>query len=87
LVGPSDARIPNFHKLAAQGLSFGTNASSLRYQIPKGWKLRLYRHKDFKSKKNDHLDLIGDGCLRTRPNLKKQSFGDKAESCEYLPVY
>ncbi|MDH4035461.1 MAG: hypothetical protein OEV80_16830, partial [candidate division Zixibacteria bacterium] len=83
LVGRSDAKIADFSKLAVQGLSFGKNLSSVRYQIPKGWKLRLYRHKNFRTK-NDHYDLIGNGRLKTERDLNKVKFGDKTYSCEYL---
>jgi hypothetical protein len=86
LVGPSDARIADFSKLAVQGLSFGRQLSSVRYQIPKGWKLRLYRHKNFRTKNNDHRDLPGNGRLKEVPDLKKLKFGDKTRSCEILKV-
>lgn len=82
--GADDATISDFLKLAVQSRPFDKAVSSVRYQIPLGKSLRLYRHKDFRSKNNDYLDLVGDGKLQTRADLKKDGFGDKTLSCQLV---
>ncbi|MDF1545678.1 MAG: hypothetical protein P1R58_11315, partial [bacterium] len=84
LKGSRDAEIPDYSRLVVQGKGFNGEASSVRYQIPSGKRLRLYRKKNYKSKESDCLDLVGSGKLKLISDLKKSGFGDKLKSSRFV---
>ncbi len=84
IVGRRDARIPDFAQVSVQAKAFGKSVSSIRFQIPVGKALRLYRHQDFVSRDNDHFDLVGTGRVEEHADLKDVGFGDKTRSCQFV---
>ena len=62
---------------------FGDKASSVRWQIPKGYKVELYDDANYRDRK---LELIGDGRLKEIKNLDLKKFGDKTSSLKWVKI-
>ncbi len=88
VIGKTGARLPDYGKLFVEGSGFDDRVSSVRYQIPRGHKYRLYKDKAFAGRKSgtDYIDLVGSGAVEEIANLKHKphSFGDKISSSQYI---
>lgn len=84
--------LENYFRIHVQGEQFDDQVSSVRFQLPKGKKYRLYENKKFNKVPGKTLDLVGTGHVEEIENLKKQkdssgkkrAFGDKVSSSKYV---
>jgi len=60
---------------------FGDKASSVRWQIPKGYKCVLYDDNGYRDRK---IELVGNGLLQEIKDLDTKNFGDKTSSAKWL---
>ena len=53
------ASIVDYNKIRVKDEGFGDDLRSVRFQLPVGKTYRLFKHKDFKPKNNETIDLVG----------------------------
>lgn len=85
LVGTAHTSLANFSNVYVGGQMMNNQISSVRFQLPKGTTYTLYNNTDF-DVSNGVLELIGSGHVTTLPDLRLQSFGDKASSGRFTSL-
>jgi len=73
--------IESFKKIKVQGKKFNDKLSSLKYQIPKTYKIILYEHEYYKGKRTEFL---GTGKVKLIPVFNK--FNDKVSSLKLVKM-
>mgnify|MGYP000515554146 CR=1 FL=1 len=62
---------------------FGDKTSSVRWQIPKGYKCVLYDDNGYRDRK---IELVGNGLLQEIKDLNTKNFGDKTSSLKWFEI-
>ena len=83
----------DYKNVLVEGKKFTKKASSIKFQIPIGWKYELYDEPNFKGRK---IVLIGDGAMHEINSIKKAAnkptykvppnFNDKIRSSKYVKI-
>ena len=85
LSGARDIAQSDLSKAVAQGHHFGKRLSSLKCLLPANTKLVLYSRRNF-DPRDGHLEILGEGEIVLKEQLKSQGYDNKAMSCRLVPL-
>lgn len=90
IYGQKNNRLANYLKVYVEGNHFNDKSSSIKFQLPRGFKYELFEHKNFSGRK---MTLIGTGKVQEIKNMKyarnssfckmPSNFSDKISSSKF----